>query len=75
MMPMPLYLRLIRRVTSQLVRLWLVRRTMRVVGTSLLTWFLCVLMNSVIGALNGDETAIGNIRTVKSQGMITFLTE
>ena len=36
MTPMPLYLRLIRRVTSQLVRLWLVRRPMRVVGMSLL---------------------------------------
>lgn len=34
-----------------------------------------VVMDSLIGALKGDETAIRNIRTLKSEGMITFLAE
>ena len=33
------------------------------------------VVDSLIGALKGDETAIGNIRTLKSEGMITFVTE
>ena len=33
------------------------------------------VVDSLIGAFKGDETAIGNIRTLKSEGMITFVTE
>jgi len=33
------------------------------------------VVDSLIGALKGDETAIRNIRTLKAEGMITFVTE
>lgn len=33
------------------------------------------VVDSLFGAFKGDKTAIGNIRTLKSEGMITFVTE
>ena len=34
-----------------------------------------IVADSVIAVLKGDETAIGNIRALKSEGMIAFVTE
>ena len=34
-----------------------------------------IVVDSVIGVLKGDETTIGNIRALKSEGLIAFVTE